>query len=662
MSATKRTLELGLLLLAVTAASCNEHPVQPLEGVVTAVNRQTNELPAKTKLDFLFVIDTSNSMCQEQQNLSENFSAFSNFLFNELGASADYRLAVTNMDTDEGKARGRFLVDPAAPAVAQGCPTADGVGFVPNTADCQALVDSGALKPVLRGEEIQSQQQLEQIFRCMATLGTGGSGVERGLEAMRLALSCNGPNAAQFGGCCIDNPDEPNTGRKIYNPSCSPEVMGFAEPEFLRPDALLVVIFVSDENDCSSPSDNPQESTRPICKYNIVDQDGDGVPDGYNDRALCQGLGPAACYARDCGQYDPQACRDNRCSVDVNANPFYCAHYPSSLTDVVDYARFLENLKANPLEQLVVATIVGQRGYTEAGSEIYYRESVTPLAPMCVPVRSDTDVPANLAEIQSEQCCPGGRCEGNVQPSCYTPGNGIAYSGRRYLELAEAFGNNGIGCPAVLPADVAPEQVQGCAGLAKDAECQWRQGDVQYGGKCRPVEGQGSLACSECLSICEDSFQRPLQAIKSKVAEILATYCLDKTPACIVANADPALNRYCMTPEEYATPSNYSSSILVRSQCLLTEAQGGRCEVVEEPRQLSYQNQEWSLELGVDECAGGALVRLRDPPPAGAEIFVEFFVQVETTASSGRDGGEPAVENAPEGQGAGDAGPMGMSL
>ena len=237
-------------------------------------------------------------MCQEQQNLSENFSAFSNFLFNELGASADYRLAVTNMDTDEGKARGRFLVDPAAPAVAQGCPTTDGVGFVPNTADCQALVDSGALKPVLRGEEIESQQQLEQVFRCMATLGTGGSGVERGLEAMRLALSCNGPNAAQFGGCCIDDPEQPNTGRKVYNPSCSPEVMGFAEPEFLRPDALLVVIFVSDENDCSSPSDNPQASTRPICKYNIVDQDGDGVPDGYNDRTLCEGLGPAACYAR----------------------------------------------------------------------------------------------------------------------------------------------------------------------------------------------------------------------------------------------------------------------------------------------------------------------------------------------------------------------------
>ena len=81
MSAIKRTSAWALCLLVAAIVGCNEHPVQPLEGVVTAVNRQANELPAKTKLDFLFVIDTSNSMCQEQQNLSENFSAFSNFLF-----------------------------------------------------------------------------------------------------------------------------------------------------------------------------------------------------------------------------------------------------------------------------------------------------------------------------------------------------------------------------------------------------------------------------------------------------------------------------------------------------------------------------------------------------------------------------------------------------
>ncbi|GEM_PF-1555534 len=633
------TPRFGLLAIMLVCAACNDHPVQALEGVITAVNRQANELPAKTKIDFLFVIDTSSSMCQEQENLSQNFSAFSDFLFNELGASADYRLAVTNMDTDEGKARGRFLVNPAPFAPDINCAGIDGEQFIPNTEDCQALVDNGSLRAVLRADQVGSQQELERLFRCMATLGTGGSGVERGLEAMRLALSCNGPNADRFGACCIPDPADGSGRRKVYNPSCSPDIVDFVEPEFLRPDALLVVIFVSDENDCSSPSENAEESTRPICKYNIVDQDNDGTPDGYNDRALCDGLTPSECYARDCGQYAPDECRLNRCQVDTAANPYSCAHFPSALTDVVDYARFLENLKANPLEQLVVATIVGQRTYTETGSEVYYRNNTMPLEPMCTPQSGPiADVPANLSQIQSDQCCPGGRCEGAVQPSCYTMGNGIAYAGRRYLELSEAFGNNGIGCPELTIDSATPSQQDACANLNQDAECSWlaEDGMSQSTGKCRPIQGDGRLACSECLSICEDSFARPLQAIKSKVAEILATYCLDKTPSCVIVDGQE--RRYCSTPDEIENPNNYRSSILVRSQCLLTEAQGGRCEMVQQPRTLNPN--EWSIELGVDECAGGALVRLTDPPPAGAEIFVEFFVQVNEGGGANEPGGD----------------------
>jgi hypothetical protein len=68
--------------------------------------------------------------------LSRNFSAFSGFLFNELGTSADYRIAVTNMDTDEGKARGTFLAQPAPFAPALECASVDGQTFILNTEDC----------------------------------------------------------------------------------------------------------------------------------------------------------------------------------------------------------------------------------------------------------------------------------------------------------------------------------------------------------------------------------------------------------------------------------------------------------------------------------------------------------------------------------------------
>ena len=87
-----------ILVTLVGLVACNNHPVEPLDKVVTAVNRQENRLPAKTKIDFLFIIDNSGSMCEEQSNLTANFRAFSDFLFDELGSAADYRIAVSSTD------------------------------------------------------------------------------------------------------------------------------------------------------------------------------------------------------------------------------------------------------------------------------------------------------------------------------------------------------------------------------------------------------------------------------------------------------------------------------------------------------------------------------------------------------------------------------------
>ena len=102
-----------LLAGASLWVGCNEHPITPLERVLTAVNLPENTLPAKTKIDFLFVIDDSGSMCEEQANLSRNFSAFSDFLFVELGQSTDYRIAVTSTDIlEEQGGNGRFLTGP----------------------------------------------------------------------------------------------------------------------------------------------------------------------------------------------------------------------------------------------------------------------------------------------------------------------------------------------------------------------------------------------------------------------------------------------------------------------------------------------------------------------------------------------------------------------
>ena len=99
---------------ALGSAGCNDHPLSPLDGTLSAASIQEHRLPAKTKLDFLFVIDNSGSMCQEQKNLARNFTAFSELLFQDLQA-ADYRLAVVSTDFRSSEHRGRFLRRPARP-------------------------------------------------------------------------------------------------------------------------------------------------------------------------------------------------------------------------------------------------------------------------------------------------------------------------------------------------------------------------------------------------------------------------------------------------------------------------------------------------------------------------------------------------------------------
>ena len=312
-----------LLAGASLWVGCNEHPITPLERVITAVNRQENTLPAKTKIDFLFVIDDSGSMCEEQANLSRNFSAFSDFLFVELGQSTDYRIAVTSTDIlEEQGGNGRFLTGP----------TRDTIHLQRSHGDRRRESGAGGTLQAAPGHgPIDPHPQSRRRSDPAAIGGTlsphGNPGHrrhrlrKRSLEAMRLALSCNGPNSSQFGGCCVDDRQDPTGRGKIFNPSCSPsEETGVTEPEFLRPDALLVVIFVTDENDCSDPQSNPLASRRAICKYTLVDQNADGIPDGYNDPQLCPSRDAAACYRVDCGDLPPDRCRTQRCEIETNSN------------------------------------------------------------------------------------------------------------------------------------------------------------------------------------------------------------------------------------------------------------------------------------------------------------------------------------------------------
>lgn len=147
-----------------------------------------NQNPAED-VDILLVVDNSCSMGPYQSRLGQNFSQFISWF---VGANINYQIAVTTTS----------LTSPDPSCTAQetaniplpGQFVADAV-ITPETADAAGLFDQ------------------------LVNVGTCGSGFEMGLEAARLALS------------------EPN--------------LSGANAGFLRPEASLSLIFVSDEQDNS---------------------------------------------------------------------------------------------------------------------------------------------------------------------------------------------------------------------------------------------------------------------------------------------------------------------------------------------------------------------------------------------------------------------------
>ncbi len=252
-------LALALALSTLSVVGCDGGPPLPDPRF-----REAHYVSPPRRLEMLFVIDDGPTMCEEQAGLTRGFQAFSRFAFAELLPQVQLTVAVVRADLAGSAVPGQLLVDPAPPVADARCASA-GVPDIPDTADCAGLIEAGELPPVVGVGPGQptpatcaeaadpaeagqcARDHFDRQFRCLATLGTGREAPPQGLEAMRLALDCNGPNRALFEACCVDTGD-PERG-SIYNPGC--RAAGDDAPRFLHPDAFLMVLFVSDRDDCS---------------------------------------------------------------------------------------------------------------------------------------------------------------------------------------------------------------------------------------------------------------------------------------------------------------------------------------------------------------------------------------------------------------------------
>ncbi len=194
--------------LPLSLWACNDHPLKAPEPVPEIQIDQSVDVNPIRKLDLLFMIDNSDSMKEEQDNLARNFPLFIKELRAIKGGLPDIRIAIISSDVGAGNTvvsdecfplgdKGRFKVK-------------EGCGLDPNQARFLAVPKNGP-PPNFTGE-------LETVFSCMAQLGTNGCGYEHQLQSIRAALSSVNPENANF----------------------------------LRPDAYLGIIILTDEDDCSA--------------------------------------------------------------------------------------------------------------------------------------------------------------------------------------------------------------------------------------------------------------------------------------------------------------------------------------------------------------------------------------------------------------------------
>ena len=186
-------------------------------------------------VDFLFVIDNSASMENEQDALVSVFPQFMDEVEAALDVGGDYQVLVT--DTDAwGRCNSQTLqgMDPSSDLCN---------GYIKNTAfdTCDGEWGAGVVHPAgdfasnmpcspFGGNRyiVPGEPDLGGTFACMATVGVAGHPSERPMDAMVAALE---PGINGAGGC--------NDG-------------------FLRDEALLVIVFISDDphyEDSGEPSD-----------------------------------------------------------------------------------------------------------------------------------------------------------------------------------------------------------------------------------------------------------------------------------------------------------------------------------------------------------------------------------------------------------------------
>jgi hypothetical protein len=292
----RRVFMMVFLPLLVLAA-CEDVPVHDVSKTFAVEVSQVSESAGAIKLDILWIIDNSASMCQEQWTLARSFSEFKTMLSTYL-EQIDIRLAVVTTNVAQ---RGEFRNEPAEtfpPACVEqkiwpclgdaDCEKKYGEGWQCSSTAATDLYNlNGSVNSTCTfhcGTEGECCQEFCFADEC----GDNSSCIKskcKDMPSEDCTFTCRDPNGTTSNGCqrAPDTKDCPSNVPKVLTmqnidlfkciATVPPEQKYSANMEqglktawwalnpngpnqgqsagFLRPDAYLVIVFVSDEDDCS---------------------------------------------------------------------------------------------------------------------------------------------------------------------------------------------------------------------------------------------------------------------------------------------------------------------------------------------------------------------------------------------------------------------------
>ncbi|MCA9656554.1 MAG: VWA domain-containing protein [Myxococcales bacterium] len=392
--ASRLTLLLGASVALPSLFACLDHPLKPVEYEQAQEGVDAIALTVNKDVDILFVIDNSGSMGEEQATLAANFESFINVL-EAPEVEANYRIGVTTTDNgnpwcqgtgpEAGQLRltsclsrptefvfeGAQTIDAFDEACAAVCPTEwTNIDVQPSvtTKDPEAKVRPW-LENIEGATNLPEGLTTTQAFQCFGPQGINGCGFESHLESMWKALRRSQTETeASYG--------------------------------FIRDNAILSIVHVTDEADCSY---NDSLETIFLPEGNRVFWSDPDAP--APSSAVCWNAG-VACTGS--GTYDE--CHSVNLDVDGNE----VASDPDNnavLRPLSRYTSFVQEFENNkqritPDQEVLVAVIGG----VNSDGTITYQDALTDpefqsdfgVGPGCSSTAGEAVPPVRLAEFARE--------------------------------------------------------------------------------------------------------------------------------------------------------------------------------------------------------------------------------------------------------------------